>query len=939
MRRVDPSPVVPDGDGSSPLPAYPDSDVGSSPRSVGGFAGGRPGYPTEELPLPVKWDESAFARVKLMCSYGGRILPRPHDNQLRYVGGESRIAVVNRNITFSELTVKLSRMFGSSVVIKYQLPYEDLDALISVTSDEDLENMMEEYDRLQSVGIPNAGNRMAASARLRVFLFPSKLERCQTASLSEMMENNNSRERWFVDILNGLPVPVHSRVRSETSSIVSETPEYPFQGNIDALEEWAAAASYGNSVPSSGEQVTENKQGNPVSATTLFGSLLQQASPNEAASAPGSPSPLKPKSSTMGSSSSAPPAVISLLSSMADAASKGLPTPHTEVDGSMGSFDSKTRLGSGDSSGSIPEQRKHVDSEILLTSDKSILSSSVGGVERLLPAGLMDDDDSSQKYLAKGSFGEVSESSEAATFDAGGHQVVSESSNAVKGDLASESTGLTGQPIFDDELSPMHVLAHNLNVLQLEEGTPSPYILSPSSTSSASAQLVPPVLSPQQPMSKFGVDEMSKYQAFPVSPRAGVHLGEEDRLMQQVLPDSALNASPSPKRDIADGLSRQVSPSLAHFLPSLGATQQPLSPTAEDTFRPQVFGANTTKDVETSCKVQATTNAVPPVQQQKLPAVPVSSYLYQQSPAQGLEAPASTSTYATQAPGIQFPFTPQVGSPVAGMVTNPLPPIAVPVRPTSAAVASRPAAVSSRPQSPPVAASLHTPPLVPQVRTTSSPPVVPSMLGSNVSQPEAFKGPAPISSNVAPPTLISTMAEGVRSNPYQQGEGVNMQRQLSDPLHSQRLAGVTSQLGSQFNPANLSVPPTPGMPTRFRAVGLPLQQVVEGVPLQQAPVVGVISEKKAPTPIQRAGINPSARPPSVPGGQYTYTSAIPLSPALGGGPRYNLPSNIMLGVPANSPDTHFTGANPFVDSFQGVSTYQDMLEVPPADQQQRRPIR
>ncbi|KAI5060734.1 hypothetical protein GOP47_0025154 [Adiantum capillus-veneris] len=930
MRRADPSPAAPDGDGP-PLPAYADSDVGSSPRSVGGVAGGRTGYLTEEPP-PVKWDDAAFTRVKLMCSYGGRILPRPHDNLLRYIGGESRIAVVSRSITFSELTTKLSRMFGSSVMIKYQLPNEDLDALISVTSDEDLENMMEEYDRLQS-----AGKSVASAARLRLFLFPSKLERSQTASLSEMMENNHSRERWFVDILNGLPVL--SRVRSETSSIVSETPEYPSQGNnLDALEEWAAVASYGNSMPSA-EQLMENKQGNSVSPTALFGSLLQQASPNEAASAPGSPSPLKPKPTTMGSSSSAPPAVISLLSAMADAASKGLPTPPTEVDGTIGSFSSKTRLGSGDSSGSIPEQRKHVDSEMLLTSDKSILSSSVGGVEQLLPAGLMDDDDLSQKYSAKGSFDEVSGSSETAFFDAGLHRVVSESSSkAFKGDLVSESTALMGQPIFDDELSPTHVLARNLNVLQLDEGASSPHVLSPSSTSSA--QLVPPALAPQQPMPKFGVDEKSKHMAFPVSPHAGAggHLGNEDKVMQQAVPVSALNGSPASKGDIDDGLSKQVSPSLAHYLPSLVVSQQLSSAASdEDILMPQIFGA-TTKDAETTRKVQVTTSATPPVtvQQQKLPtAAPVSSYLYQQSPTLGLEVPISTGTYTTQAPGIQFPFTSQIASPVVGMVTSPLPPIAVPGRPANTAGANRPAAGISRPQSPPGVASLHTQALAPQVRTTSPPPA-PTMLMSNVSQLEAFKGHAPVSSNVAPAAVL---AEGVRSNPYQQGEVVNIQRQASDPMHGQRLAAMTSQLGSQFNPANLNPPPAPGMPTRFRAVGLPLQQVVEGVPLQQAPLVG-LSEKKGPTPMQRVG--PSARPPSAPGGQYNYTSAIPLSPALGGAPRYTAtPSNIMMGVPVSSPDTpSFAGANPFADNFQGISTYQDRLEVaPPTDQQQRRPIR
>lgn len=40
-------------------------------------------------------------RVKFLCSHGGRILPRPTDGQLKYVGGETRVIAVPRDITFS----------------------------------------------------------------------------------------------------------------------------------------------------------------------------------------------------------------------------------------------------------------------------------------------------------------------------------------------------------------------------------------------------------------------------------------------------------------------------------------------------------------------------------------------------------------------------------------------------------------------------------------------------------------------------------------------------------------------------------------------------------------------------------------------------------------------------------------------------------------------
>ena len=42
-------------------------------------------------------------RVKFLCSYGGKILPRQGDANLKYVGGETRVVAVPRHIKFSGL--------------------------------------------------------------------------------------------------------------------------------------------------------------------------------------------------------------------------------------------------------------------------------------------------------------------------------------------------------------------------------------------------------------------------------------------------------------------------------------------------------------------------------------------------------------------------------------------------------------------------------------------------------------------------------------------------------------------------------------------------------------------------------------------------------------------------------------------------------------------
>lgn len=58
--------------------------------------------------------DGLLARVRFMCSFGGKILPRPHDNLLRYVGGETRIVAVHRATNFSALLSKLSKLSGKT---------------------------------------------------------------------------------------------------------------------------------------------------------------------------------------------------------------------------------------------------------------------------------------------------------------------------------------------------------------------------------------------------------------------------------------------------------------------------------------------------------------------------------------------------------------------------------------------------------------------------------------------------------------------------------------------------------------------------------------------------------------------------------------------------------------------------------------------------------
>ncbi|KAJ0983634.1 hypothetical protein J5N97_011889 [Dioscorea zingiberensis] len=186
---------------------------------------------------PLASDSAATGhRVRLMCSFGGRIIPRPHDHQLRYVGGDTRIVAIARHTSWPSLLSKLAKLSGFSPdsappTVKYQLPNEDLDALVSLTSDEDLDNMMDEYDRLLVLSSPSG-----PPPRLRLFLFPQGASTTSSSSsaaaFGSFLESSASkRDTWFVDALNGRAgsgLPPLERGRSEASSVISEVPDYLF---------------------------------------------------------------------------------------------------------------------------------------------------------------------------------------------------------------------------------------------------------------------------------------------------------------------------------------------------------------------------------------------------------------------------------------------------------------------------------------------------------------------------------------------------------------------------------------------------------------------------------------------------------------------------------------------------------------------------------------
>ncbi|KAJ7943100.1 Octicosapeptide/phox/Bem1p family protein [Quillaja saponaria] len=213
--------------------SYPDP-VDSSPRSRNNDSW--------EEPFPAT---GVTSRLRLMCSYGGHIVPRPHDKSLCYVGGDTRIFVVDRHTSLSDLSSRLSKTFLNDrpFTLKYQLPSEDLDSLISVTTDEDLDNMIDEYDRTAA----NSSNPSVRPSRIRLFLFPAKPDSSQ--SIGPLLDNSTKSEDWFLNALNATGMLNRGFSESASVNCLLGLDDDVVGNNIDSVSrdsEAAQTGSFGN---------------------------------------------------------------------------------------------------------------------------------------------------------------------------------------------------------------------------------------------------------------------------------------------------------------------------------------------------------------------------------------------------------------------------------------------------------------------------------------------------------------------------------------------------------------------------------------------------------------------------------------------------------------------------------------------------------------------
>ncbi|KAE8714560.1 Detected protein of unknown function [Hibiscus syriacus] len=183
--------------------------------------------------------------------FGGRILPRPNDGKLRYVGGETRIISIMKNLTYEELARKTAAICNQPHTIKYQLPGEDLDALISVCSDEDLQHMIEEYHELE---------RNGSYQRLRLFLVSLNEHESPGSFEGRNTPRQHDIDYQYVFAVNGMLDASGQNLASQTNQFGNAS-DYSHSFHTDSP---TSAHGFEN------KDYTPSKQGNPSKSNLQY---------------------------------------------------------------------------------------------------------------------------------------------------------------------------------------------------------------------------------------------------------------------------------------------------------------------------------------------------------------------------------------------------------------------------------------------------------------------------------------------------------------------------------------------------------------------------------------------------------------------------------------------------------------------------------------------
>ncbi|XP_020579704.1 uncharacterized protein LOC110024217 [Phalaenopsis equestris] len=99
--------------------------------------------------------EMAGEKAKFLCSFGGDFVSQ--QGKAFYIGGKTRLVSMDRSASFRTLLAKMSEICDAHprlIDLRFQLPDVGLDSrLISIENDDDVRNMMEEFEANRKIPI------------------------------------------------------------------------------------------------------------------------------------------------------------------------------------------------------------------------------------------------------------------------------------------------------------------------------------------------------------------------------------------------------------------------------------------------------------------------------------------------------------------------------------------------------------------------------------------------------------------------------------------------------------------------------------------------------------------------------------------------------------------------------------------------------------------
>ncbi|XP_047090742.1 dual specificity protein kinase shkD-like [Lolium rigidum] len=164
-------------------------------------------------------------KIKLICNFGGRFLPRPSDGELRYIGGNRHLIKISRDISWQEFILKTTRLIRRAHTIKYHIPGEQVSMLISITSDDDLRHMIDECIVLER-----------SREMLTMYLFSGNDDERHVHFIVQG-SSNAEKEAQFIALINGVIAPVYDELRAHSlgRSSVNDLDQLMFGNNVEGL--------------------------------------------------------------------------------------------------------------------------------------------------------------------------------------------------------------------------------------------------------------------------------------------------------------------------------------------------------------------------------------------------------------------------------------------------------------------------------------------------------------------------------------------------------------------------------------------------------------------------------------------------------------------------------------------------------------------------------